>query len=80
MRARALVHHPLIPFLDLHDKMHARGAAITLDGTTPPEWDRDTEAPQRMSFNCAYPDELKAAVLEGWESKYGLPATPGRWR
>jgi phenylphosphate carboxylase alpha subunit len=72
--------HPLIPFLDLHDKMHARGAAITLDATTPPEWDDNTDTPRRMSFNCAYPEDLKAQVLDGWQTKYGLAEKGGPWR
>lgn len=72
--------HPLVPFLDLHDKMHARGAAMTLDATTAPEAGHNMALPTRMSFNCAYSDDVKAGVLQGWESKYGLPSDGGRWR
>lgn len=68
--------HPLIPFLDLHDKMHARGAAITWDATATPKAD----SPERMSFNCAYPDAVKEAVLASWSGEYGLPTEAGRWR
>jgi 4-hydroxy-3-polyprenylbenzoate decarboxylase len=69
---------PLTPFLDLHDKMHSRGASITLDGTTPPEWTSDGDRPRRASFEHAFPDALRAKVLENWESNYGLPAEGGR--
>lgn len=54
--------HPLIPFSDLHDKMHARGASLTLDATTPSEWTADASAPQRVSFQDTYPDEVQARV------------------
>ena len=72
--------HPLIPFLDLHDRMNARGAAMTLDATTPVDWDAETDAPKRMSFGGAYPEALRQRVLDDWQGKYGLPAAPGRWR
>jgi 4-hydroxy-3-polyprenylbenzoate decarboxylase len=72
--------HPLIPFLELHDKLHSRGAALTFDATTPVDWDPELDTPKRMSFNGAYPEEVRVKVLENWESKYGLPAKPGRWR
>src|SRR5690606_665509 len=54
--------HPLIPFSDLHDKMHARGAGLTLDATTPNEWLAEGLAPQRVSFKDAYPAEVQAKV------------------
>src|SRR5690606_22815885 len=54
--------HPLIPFSDLHDKMHARGASLTLDGTTPIEWSADGSAPRRVSFNDDYPADVQAKV------------------
>ncbi len=72
--------HALIPFLDLHDRMNARGATFTFDGTTPPDWDSDVDTPQRMSFSAAYPEKLQDEVVGNWEGKYGLPAKPGRWR
>lgn len=68
--------HPLVPFLDLHDKMHARGAAITFDGTTP----FGSEAPQRQSFNSSYPEAVRNMVISNWENTYGLPKEGGRFR
>ena len=68
--------HPLVPFLDLHDKMHARGAAITFDATTP----ADQTRPDRMSFESSFPDAVKNLVLANWSDKYGLPAAGGRFR
>ena len=70
--------NPLIPFLDLHDKMHSRGSTITLDATTPIEEGRNAGDIRRMSFDSAYSDSVKKHVLENWETKYGLPAGRGR--
>ena len=69
---------PLTPFLDLHDKMHARGAAMTLDGTAHLDSGTEVETPSRMSFNVAYPSAIRERVLANWETKYGLPGAPGR--
>ncbi len=68
--------HPLVPFLDLHDKMHARGAAITFDATTP----GGKAGPQRLSFRSAYPAALRENVIKNWTEKYGLQAEGGRFR
>jgi len=70
--------NPLMPFLDLHDKMHSRGASMTIDATTPPELNGD--APSRISFDLAYPDAVRSKVLSDWEGRYGLPKNPGKWR
>ena len=72
--------HPLIPFLDLHDKMHARGASLTIDATTPVDDAANTATPRRQSFGQAFPETLRSKVLAGWDGKYGLPSEPGRWR
>ena len=69
---------PLIPFSDLHDKMHARAAAITFDATTPAEWTSNADRPQRMSFDTSYPSAVRDMVLANWETDYGLPASGGR--
>ncbi len=69
---------PLIPFSDLHDKMHARAAAITFDGTTPVDWTSNADRPQRMSFDASYPSAVRDMVLANWETDYGLPAAAGR--
>ncbi len=71
--------HPLVPFLDLHDKMHARGAAITFDATTPQNWGANTDVPRRSSFRTSFPDAVQTQVLANWEKDYGLPAAAGRW-
>lgn len=68
--------HPLVPFLDLHDKMHARGAAITFDATAP----GGTEGPARLSFRSSYPENVRRFVAANWADKYGLPADGGRFR
>jgi 4-hydroxy-3-polyprenylbenzoate decarboxylase len=72
--------HPLIPFLDLHDKMNSRGAAMTIDATTPPHWDPVRDRPRRVSFRAGYPAELQQRIVENWSGTYGLPAAAGRFR
>lgn len=72
--------HPLIPFSDLHDKMNARGAAMTLDATTPVHWDEQVDTPVRMSFTNSYPEDLQAKILKNWESEYGLSKDAGKFR
>lgn len=68
--------HPLIPFLDLHDKMHSRGATMAIDATTPPDWDSECDVLDRISFNNSYPEELQQNVLDKWQD-YGLtPESP----
>jgi 4-hydroxy-3-polyprenylbenzoate decarboxylase len=63
--------HPLIPFLDLHDKMHSRGASLTLDATMPVDWDAVRDVSARVSFADSYPAELREQVLKKWQ-QYGL--------
>lgn len=58
--------HPLIPFSDLHDKMHSRGATFTLDGTSPLDQLTGGTAPRRVSFRDAYPKEIQARVEASW--------------
>ncbi len=62
--------HALIPFSDLHDKMHSRGATLTFDGTTPVDSDPDMDVPERISFRDTYPAELQQKVLAEW-GRYG---------
>ena len=64
--------HPLIPFSDLHDKLHSRGASMTLDATSPPEWIRRGIEPARVSFAQSYPRDVQARVLAD-ASSFGLP-------
>ncbi len=58
--------HPLIPFSDLHDKLHSRGASLTFDGTTPVDWFADGQAPKRVSFKEFYSQEIQDRVNAKW--------------
>jgi len=58
--------HPLIPFSDLHDKLHSRGASLTFDGTTPVDWFADGQAPKRVSFKESYSQEIQDRVNAKW--------------
>ena len=59
--------NPLVPYLDLHDKIHSRGSTITFDATTPIEVGGNTGDIRRMSFESAYPDSVRTDVLKNWE-------------
>ncbi len=72
--------HALIPFSDLHDKMHARGAAVTFDATTPVDWKSNVDSAQRMSFDGSFPGALREKIVAGWENDYGLPNQAGKLR
>jgi len=63
--------HPLIPFLDLHDKLHARGAGMTLDATTPVHWDPSVDHMARISFAEAYPPAIQRRVDGQWAGYAG---------
>lgn len=63
--------HPLIPFSDLHDKLHSRGASLSFDGTTPLEWLDGEQAPRRVSFMNSYPKEIRERVSSRW-SEFGV--------
>jgi 4-hydroxy-3-polyprenylbenzoate decarboxylase len=65
--------HPLVPFLDLHDKMNSRGAGLSFNATTPVEWDPLAEASSRVSFADSYPPELRQRVLGRW-GEFGIDA------
>lgn len=58
--------HPLIPFSDLHDKMHSRGATLTLDGTSPPDQVSNGSAPKRVSYKESFPQEIRDRVAAKW--------------
>lgn len=51
--------HPLIPFSDLHDKMHSRGATMTLDGTSPVDELINGLAPKRVS-SLSYAPKIRS--------------------
>lgn len=73
--------HPLVPFLDLHDKLHSRGAAMTLStagGRS--NGDGATNGHTPLSFAAAYPAAVREKVVERWETDYGLPTAGGRFR
>lgn len=72
--------HALIPFSDLHDKMNARGAGMTIDATTPVGQDGNGDGLRRVSFRNAYPEELRKNVTENWHAAYGLPEAQGKFR
>lgn len=60
----------LTPYLSVEDRKWERGAGAVFDCTWPVEWSRETEVPQRMSFNEVYPQEVKDKVIKKWQ-KYG---------
>ncbi len=69
--------HPLIPFLDLHDKMHSRGATMAFDATTPVSWNNEIDVQSRVSFSGSYCAEMQQRVIDKWAG-YGLAASAVR--
>lgn len=67
----------LVPFLDLHDRQFAKGCSISFDCTWPIDWDPFRNVPYKVSFDKAFPEEIKQKVLTNW-STYGLPEGRGR--
>lgn len=62
---------PLTPYLSLEERLKGVWATVTFDCTFPPEWPKETELPAPMSFNQAYPKEIRDKVLANW-SNYGF--------
>lgn len=63
--------NPLTPYLSQQERMERRGFMAVLDCTWPAEWSRESEIPPRISFNEAYPEEIKEKVLSNLKN-YGL--------
>jgi len=61
---------PVTPFLDQKNRVLGNGAQVLFDCTFPIHWDRKTERPALISFNTAYPEEIKQKVLSKW-TRYG---------
>lgn len=72
--------HPLIPFLDLHDKLHSRGSSVTFSPAASESGNGTTNGHTRMSFADAYPAAIREGVLARWEGDYGLPARGGKFK
>jgi len=61
---------PVTPFLEPEDRLLGKGAQVLFDCTFPIHWDRYTDRPRLISFNTAYPEEIKEKVLKNW-TNYG---------
>jgi 4-hydroxy-3-polyprenylbenzoate decarboxylase len=61
----------LAPYLSPEERKWLKGARALFDCTWPLEWPRETAVPPKMSFNEAYPKEVKEKVLQNWTS-YGF--------
>jgi phenylphosphate carboxylase alpha subunit len=61
---------PVTTFLEPEDRKLGKGAQVLFDCTFPIHWERKTERPSLISFNAAYPEEIKERVLNNWKS-YG---------
>jgi 4-hydroxy-3-polyprenylbenzoate decarboxylase len=61
----------LTPFLSPEEKKWRKGASVAFDCTWPFEWSRESEVPLRISFDEAYPEEVKRKVTGNW-AKYGF--------
>ncbi len=61
---------PLLPFFSSEDRAKGRGARAIYDCTFPAEWPRPS-VPRKVTFDKAYPTDIKDRVLASWES-YGF--------
>lgn len=59
----------LTPYLTSEERRWGQGASILFDCTWPAQW-ATQNIPQKISFNEAYPEDVKAKVLKEWNS-YG---------
>jgi 4-hydroxy-3-polyprenylbenzoate decarboxylase len=62
---------PLIPFLNLEERMWGKGASVLFDCTWPLDWPKETAVPPVCSFNEVYPSEVRDKVLANW-ANYGF--------
>lgn len=61
----------LTPFLSPTERYNLEGGTAVFDCTWPVDWSVEFDRPFRVSFNEAYPDEIKTRVLKNWEA-YGF--------
>jgi len=60
----------LTPCYSKEERERRTGATALFDCTWPREWPRD-DIPLKMSFNDAYPEEVKSKILQKWD-EYGF--------
>jgi 4-hydroxy-3-polyprenylbenzoate decarboxylase len=61
----------LAPYLSPDERSKGLDARVVFDCTWPLEWPKETSVPRRVSFNEAYPDEIKSRVEQNWQN-YGF--------
>jgi 4-hydroxy-3-polyprenylbenzoate decarboxylase len=61
----------LTPFLSSDEKKWRKGASIAFDCTWPFDWSRESEVPLRISFDEAFPEEVRKKVTQNW-ANYGF--------
>lgn len=61
--------HPLLPFLNEHEKRNLKAAYVLFDCTWPTEWPKES-IPVKASFDVSWPKEIQEKVLKNW-TKYG---------
>jgi phenylphosphate carboxylase alpha subunit len=64
----------LWPWPKPEDRAVRRGSKVYFDATFPPEWDEEYR-PQIVDFERAWPDDVKARVLDRW-AEYGFRDDP----
>jgi phenylphosphate carboxylase alpha subunit len=62
------------PWVKPEDRAIKRGSKVYFDATFPPEWDHEYR-PQIVDFERAWPDDVKAKVLDRWR-EYGFRDDP----
>lgn len=56
------------PFLSIEERKWSRGASVLFDCTWPSHWSKEEDIPPRVSFQDAYPQEIKEKVSKEWKT------------
>jgi 4-hydroxy-3-polyprenylbenzoate decarboxylase len=65
------VGSPLLPMLNLEERIWSDGSKAVFDCTWPIDWPPEIAVPPKASFNAIYPERTKQKVLENWKN-YGF--------
>ncbi len=65
------VGSPLLPMLNLEERLWSKGSKVLFDCTWPLDWPQEIAVPPKASFRDIYPERIKQKVVDNW-TKYGF--------
>ena len=65
------VGHPLMPFLNLEERLWGKNSNVLFDCTWPVDWPPEIAVPPMASFKYIYPEKIQKKVLDNWK-EYGF--------